>query len=193
MLRVDANAVDCNKLSIYVSSQLMVGKTVLSIPHTLSVFLNVQYIFATFSSLFFLCVILVHTVYNYCNFHTQAYKALAKKLRFLNKPQLVLLHANPTFNVPESEMQEALHLLEPPPRRELVDEVKTLEDGKLKARLAISQAANQKLAAARIIYFYVMDWFEPIRVTFNIRRSLEIAARKRAELNARNKDDDHFK
>jgi hypothetical protein len=56
----------------------------------------------------------------------QSYKALARKLRFLNKSQLSALHTNPSFNVPESEMQEALHLLEPPPRHELVEEVRAL-------------------------------------------------------------------
>jgi hypothetical protein len=44
----------------------------------------------------------------------------------LNKAQLSALHSNPSFNVPESEMQEALHLLEPPPRHELVEEVRAL-------------------------------------------------------------------
>lgn len=125
-------------------------------------------------------------------YYSQAYKALARKLRFLNKAQLSALHGNPSFNVPESEMQEALHLLEPPPRHELMEEVKHL-NAKMEQRMAASQQANRKLFAARLIYHRVMDWFEPIRVEFNIRKSIAAAAKRKAELNVRNTEDDHFK
>ena len=47
--------------------------------------------------------------------------------------------------------------------------------------------------AARLIYLYVMDWFEPIRVNFQIQKSIEAAAKRKALLNVRNTDDDRFK
>ena len=121
-----------------------------------------------------------------------AYRALARKLRFLDKAQLALLHSNPSFNVPESEMQESLHLLEPPPRHELIEEVKEVND-KMNVRLKASAQANRKLEAARTIFYYVSVWFEPIRVDFNIRKSIEAAAKRKALLNARNSEDDRFK
>mmetsp|Transcript_25605 Transcript_25605/g.44053 ORF Transcript_25605/g.44053 Transcript_25605/m.44053 type:complete len:264 (-) Transcript_25605:71-862(-) len=121
-----------------------------------------------------------------------AYNALSRKLRFLTKPQLALLHHNPSFNIPESTMQEALHLLEPPPRHDLIEDVKHIND-KLNKRLTISEHSNRKLMAARLIYLYVMDWFEPIRVNFQIQKSIEAAAKRKALLNVRNTDDDRFK
>lgn len=121
-----------------------------------------------------------------------AYNALSRKLRFLTQPQLALLHGNPSFNVPESPMQEALHLLEPPPRHELIKEVRAIND-KLNRRLTISEHSNRKMMAARTIYFYVMNWFEPLRVEFQIRKSIEAAAKRKEALNVRNSDDDRFK
>lgn len=120
-----------------------------------------------------------------------AYKALARKLRFMNKGQLSALHSNPSFNVPESEMQEALHLLEPPPRHALVEIVRQVDE-KMQLRLAKSAYAERKLMAARLIYAVVRDWFEPLRVDFNIRKAIEAAAKRKAALNVRNTEDDRF-
>lgn len=63
----------------------------------------------------------------------------------------------------------------------------------MQQRLAASEQTNRKLFAARIIYHYVMEWFEPIRVEFNIRKSIEAAAKRKAALNVRNNEDDRFK
>jgi hypothetical protein len=63
----------------------------------------------------------------------------------------------------------------------------------MQKRLAASEATNRKLFAARLIYHCVMEWFEPIRVEFNIRRAMAAAAKRKAELNVRNTEDDHFK
>lgn len=60
-------------------------------------------------------------------------------------------------------------------------------------RLRESAAGDRKLSAARVIFHHVMDWFEPLRVSFNIKRSIEAAAKRKAALNVRNTEDDHFK
>jgi len=121
-----------------------------------------------------------------------AYNALSRKLRFLTKPQLAALHHNPSFNIPESVMQEALHLLEPPPRHDLIEDVKHKSE-QLTRRLTISEHSNRKMMAARLIFLYVMDWFEPIRVELQIKKSIEAAAKRKAALNVRNTEDDRFK
>jgi hypothetical protein len=68
-----------------------------------------------------------------------------------------------------------------------------VQDEKMQKRLAASALANRKMMAARVIFLYVMEWFEPIRVEFNIRKSIEAAAKRKAALNVRNTEDDHFK
>lgn len=55
------------------------------------------------------------------------YLALARKLRFLQKEHLEKLHFNPSFNIPGTEMRAALHILEPPPRQFLIQEVRLTE------------------------------------------------------------------
>jgi len=120
---------------------------------------------------------------------TYDYSALARKLRYLSTPQLIRLHANPSFNVPESEMIECLHLLQAPPRTEIVGQIKKTDE-KLQARLQASRAAETKLQAARLIYEYAIEWFEPYRQRFAVKRAMERAKERRALVNAHNAEDD---
>lgn len=50
-------------------------------------------------------------------------EALGRKLHFLSKEDLKQLHHNPSFTIPESELREALHFLQPPPRQVLLQNV----------------------------------------------------------------------
>ena len=49
------------------------------------------------------------------------------------------------------------------------------------------------MMAAHIIHHYVMKWFEPIRIQYNIKKAIQEAAMKNELLNLKNKDDDRFK
>ena len=50
-------------------------------------------------------------------------KALERKLHFLSTGVLQLLHSNPSFNEPFSDMIDQLHLLSPPNRHNLITKV----------------------------------------------------------------------
>lgn len=109
------------------------------------------------------------------------YLALARKLRFLEQPHLAILHNNPTFNRPATEMMDELHILEPPPRKVLVAEVKR-KDARLLKRLEQSRQVARKVEASMVIFRSTMRWYQKIRLRRNINAALESAMRKESEL-----------
>jgi hypothetical protein len=86
-------------------------------------------------------------------------------------------------------MKECLHLLQAPPRTELVGEIKNIDE-KLQLRLLASRAAETRLQAARLIYEYSVEWFEPFRQRFAVKRATEVARQHRDKVNAHNAEDD---
>lgn len=77
--------------------------------------------------------------------------ALQRKLHFLPKGVLQLLHSNESFNEPFSDMMDELHILCPPNRHHLINKVQENSES-IKMRLALSGFLNKKISAQRIIY-----------------------------------------
>lgn len=77
--------------------------------------------------------------------------ALQRKLHFLPEGVLQLLHSNPSFNEPFSDMMDELHMLCPPNRHHLINKVQENSES-IKLRLALSGFLNKKISAQRIIY-----------------------------------------
>jgi hypothetical protein len=74
----------------------------------------------------------------------------------------------------------------------LYQQVKEINENLIN-RLRASAHANRKLEAAHLIFQAVSIWFEPIRVSYHIRRAVEEAAKRKAAKNLRHEDDDRFK
>lgn len=120
------------------------------------------------------------------------YLALAKKLHYLSPAELIALHSNESFNEPESIMQESLHLLEPPPRHILIEEVRSTNKA-INARLKHSHELERQLRAAEVVYRAVMTWYAPIQAENNLFRALEAARKNAIKKSAHNVEDDMFK
>lgn len=91
-------------------------------------------------------------------------------------------------------MQEALHLLQPPGRHGLIEDVIKHSDD-MNNRLVASSKVEIQLTAARRIFHAVSNWYEPIRVKNTLRKSLAAAAKRRDYENIRTKqheDDERF-
>jgi transcriptional antiterminator Rof (Rho-off) len=77
--------------------------------------------------------------------------ALQRKLRFLPTGVLQLLHTNPSFNEPFSDMMDELHMLCPPNRHFLINKVQETSET-IKLRLAMSAFSDRRISAQRVIY-----------------------------------------
>ena len=90
-------------------------------------------------------------------FNAKVYSAVARKLRFMTPEQLRALHANPSFNIPATEMKDSLHVLEPPGRVRLIGKIKD-SSGSMEDRLVASRALNRRMAASRVIFNVTLRW-----------------------------------
>lgn len=77
--------------------------------------------------------------------------ALQRKLHFLPQGVLQLLHSNPSFNEPFSDLMDELHILCPPDRHHLIHKIQENSET-IKLRLALSGFVDKKISAQRIIY-----------------------------------------
>ncbi len=86
-------------------------------------------------------------------------------------------------------MKECLHLLEPPPRKLLVQDVKT-KDPKLLERLAQAEMVTKRANAAKLIYRMVMQWHREKHKSRTLMKAIALAQQREQEKNAHNLDDD---
>jgi hypothetical protein len=114
---------------------------------------------------------------------------LAAKLRFLSPNALAGLHTNPSFNVPLSEMREALHLQQAPGRKFHFQEV-FKQDPHLAERLDEVRKHNKRMYHARRIYTAVIKWYAIVHQRNLIKRAIAAAKKKQEEENRRNQEDD---
>ena len=88
-------------------------------------------------------------------------------------------------------MKDALHILEPPPRKFLVEEVKQA-DPKLQERLAKSRLIEKKAQASRVIYKYVMKWYRGFTQGRRLLEAIRLAQERESNQNSYNLEDDMF-
>ena len=88
-------------------------------------------------------------------------------------------------------MKDALHILEPPPRKLLVEEVKKA-DPRLQKRLEASRLMTRKVEASVIIYQSVMKWFRKYTEGRRLMEAIRIAQEREANQNSYNLEDDMF-
>lgn len=86
-------------------------------------------------------------------------------------------------------MKEALHILEPPKRTDLIANMQEKATG-IQLRLKQSKKVDQQLAYARKIYYCVMRWYAGIRRRNAIRNAILEQRRKQEEENRKNLEDD---
>jgi hypothetical protein len=88
-------------------------------------------------------------------------------------------------------MKDALHILEPPPRKFLVQEVKML-DPKLEKRLEQSRLVAKKADASRTIYKAVMKWHHKFTQGRRLLEAIKLAQEREENQNSYNLEDDMF-
>lgn len=115
------------------------------------------------------------------------YEALANKLSFLSTTTLWGLWKNPSFNVPLTKMQIALHMLAPPSRQELVHKV-VESDPKLPERLREVRRLDRRMHASQTICKVIMPWYRKIQQKKRIDEALKRAMSKQASANYKVKE-----
>lgn len=88
-------------------------------------------------------------------------------------------------------MKDALHILEPPPRRLLVQEVKNI-DPKLELRIQQSKLVTKKAESSRIIFKVVMRWYRGITQGRRLLEAIKLAQEREHTQNSYNLEDDMF-
>lgn len=78
-------------------------------------------------------------------------------------------------------MMDELHILEPPPRRALVAEVKLVDPGLLK-RLKESKIVAHRVNASLVIFRVVSKWYEGVRYRKSIQAALQNVQRREDDL-----------
>jgi hypothetical protein len=86
-------------------------------------------------------------------------------------------------------MRECLHLLEPPPRKVLVQDVK-VKDPKLLERLEQAKEITKRAESSKLIYRLVLKWYRRRFAGRALMRAVQLAHQKEKEKNAHNVDDD---
>jgi Ran GTPase-activating protein (RanGAP) involved in mRNA processing and transport len=116
-----------------------------------------------------------------------SYNAMAYKLRFLEPNVLSMCYGNPSFVKPFTKMKECLNMYEPPSRNNMLQIVFD-KASDMHERRQESDQKNHIVKNMRIVFHFVMKWWEGIRAEKQLLKALEDQARKRKMESEKNEE-----